>query len=132
MLVLEQGATRLQAPELIGADSGWVFAHPVQALAEHLALLPAAELGATDAEGSAELAGGEPGAVGAADGSHHPILPSANSQRCLCQSRWERALVGFLATRCRPSLSSPERRMAKSVERLIARWEQSSAVVSQR
>ena len=90
---------------------------------------PTAQGGAADLELLAQLRSGYPQGCLL---DHQLILPRASSQRCRCQSRCERELVGFLATRCRPSLSRPERRMANRVERLIARWEQSSAVVSQR
>ena len=101
----------------------------------HLSTLPppqAAQGGAADREASAEGWGFHPGsALGIELVMAHGCLPSASSQRCRCQSRWERRQPGFLGTRWRPGLSRPLRLIANSVERLIASWAQSSSVVSQ-
>ena len=97
--LVEQRAAGLERPELTGVGSRWVLAHPVDALAEHLALLPAAELGAADGQALAELTGREPIALRSVHGAHQLILPRASSHRWRCQSRCERVLMGFLATR---------------------------------
>ena len=93
---------------------------------------PAAQGGAANREAAGEGWGVHPGsALGIELVMAHGCLPSASSQRCRCQSRCERRQPGFLGTRWRPGLSRPLRLIANNVERLIARWSQSSSVVSQ-
>ena len=128
----QQSGTALPVPEEIGARGRRILLDPVVAMAQQLPPPPAAEGGAADREAAAEGWGFHPGgAVGIELVMAHGCLPSASSQRCRCQSRWERREPGFLGTRWRPGLSRPLRLIANNVERLIASWAQSSSVVSQ-
>ena len=128
----QQSGTARLVPEQIRAGLRRVLLGPVMAMAEQLPPPPATQGVAADREAAAQSWGFHlGGALGIELVMAHGCLPSASSQRCRCQSRWERRQPGFLGTRWRPGLSRPLRLIANSVERLIASWAQSSSVVSQ-
>jgi len=130
--VCQQSGTALPVPEEIGAGRRRVLLDPVMAMAQQPLPPPAAEGGPANREAAAEGWGFHPGGgLGIELVLAHGCLPSASSQRCRCQSRWERRQPGFLGARWRPGLSRPLRLIPNSVERLIASWAQSSSVVSQ-